>query len=362
MLNPAPLFPRRRTRRLNLGGIAIGDGAPISIQSMTNSKTADVAGSLAQLQALAAAGCDIARMTVNDEAAAAALPAIIANKPLPLVADIHFDYRLALAAVEAGIDGLRINPGNIGSQQKVREVAAACKAAGIPIRIGVNGGSLEKELRQRYGGVCAEALVESALRHADMLEQEGFTDIKISLKSSDLPTTIAACRLLAEKTDYPQHIGITEAGVAERGRLKSAMGLAALLADGIGDTLRVSLSGEPVQEVHLAKQILADLGLRPAGWNFVSCPTCGRTDIDVEGIALEVQRRLKDVEPKRPRTIAVMGCVVNGPGEAQEADLGLAGGKGCGLLFAKGETIGKFTEAQLVDELIARALVLAEEE
>ncbi len=345
-------FARKQTRTVHLGKVPIGGGSPISVQSMNNTRTADIAATLGQLQALAQAGAEIGRLAVADREDAAALPQIVMASPLPLVADIHFDYRLALAAVGAGIAGLRINPGNIGGKDKVAQVAAAAKAAGIPIRVGVNGGSLEKELRQKYGGCTGEALCESALRHVEMLEDQGFFEIKISLKATSLPVMLQAYRQMAAKTDYPLHLGVTEAGTPADGVLKSALGIGALLSEGIGDTLRVSLTGDPVREVAAAKKILSFLELRQEGFTFISCPTCGRTQIDVEGLALGVQQALADKIPKKPLKIAVMGCVVNGPGEAADADIGIAGGQDCGLLFIHGQTVGKYPADQLLSALL----------
>lgn len=349
------LSPRKKTKTVYLGGIPIGGGQPISIQSMTNTPTADVQATSVQIAALAAAGCDIVRLAIPDQEAADKLPLLLATAQIPLVADIHFDYRLALASIKAGVQALRLNPGNIGGQAKVREVAAAAKDAGISIRIGVNAGSLEKELLARYGGVSSDAMVESAMRHISMLEEEGFESIKISLKSSDLPMTIAAYRKIAEKTDYPLHIGITEAGTRNKGSIKSAIGLGILLAEGIGDTMRVSLTGDPLAEVRLAKDILRFLGIRQGGFDFVSCPTCARTAIDVEGIALSVEEALEGIEPPYTIKIAVMGCSVNGPGEARDADIGIAGGSlnsSKGSLFCHGEVIGRYDNDILATMLI----------
>ncbi|MCL1816906.1 MAG: flavodoxin-dependent (E)-4-hydroxy-3-methylbut-2-enyl-diphosphate synthase [Clostridiales bacterium] len=335
-----------------LGKVQVGGDAPISIQSMNNTRTADVAATLAQLRELAAAGCDIGRLAVADAADAAALLKLVAQSPLPLVADIHFDYRLALDAIKAGVAGLRLNPGNIGDAGRLRLVAQAAKASGIPLRVGVNGGSLEKDLLEKYGGVTAQALVESAARHIEMLEDAGFFDIKISLKASRLPVMLAAYRQMAELCDYPLHIGVTEAGLPGLGSIKSALGIGVLLADGIGDTLRVSLTGNPLAEVKLAVDILRLLELRPGGVEVISCPTCGRTDIEVEALAQAVQQEVAKLSFVKPLTIAVMGCAVNGPGEAREADIGIAGGKGGGLLFIKGEIIGRFAEEELLPGLL----------
>ena len=337
------------TRAIRVGGVTIGGGAPISIQSMTNTRTDDVEATLRQIRALAAAGCDIVRVAVPDMAAARAVGKIKENCPLPLVVDIHFDYKLALEAIAAGADKVRINPGNIGGEDRVKAVADACRRRGIPIRIGVNGGSLEKELLAKYGRVCPEAMVESAFGHIRLLEKFDFTDICVSLKSSNVPMTMKAYQIMAQESDYPLHIGVTEAGTVRMGTLKSAVGIGGLLALGIGDTMRVSLSADPVEEVYAARDILKAAGIRREGAELVSCPTCGRTRIDLIALANEVEERLKEVD--KPITVAVMGCVVNGPGEAREADVGIAGGDGVGLLFRKGEIVKKVPQAELVDEL-----------
>ena len=338
------------SRQIHVGSVAIGGGAPVSIQSMTNTPTHDVEATLAQIRALAAAGCEIVRVAVPDERAALAVGALKAGSPVPLVADIHFDYRLALTAAEQGIDKIRINPGNIGSADKVEAVAKACMERGIPIRIGVNGGSLEKELLSKYGGPTPEALVESALGHVALLERYGFEDICISLKTSSVPTTMRAYRLMAEKYDFPLHLGVTEAGTPALGLLKGAAGIGGLLALGIGDTLRVTLTADPVEEIAAAKKILKAIGLRKDGPELISCPTCGRTQIDLIPMACQVEELLKKID--RPITVAVMGCVVNGPGEARHADVGIAGGKGEGVLFKHGEIVARFPEKQLVPELM----------
>lgn len=342
-------YQRKKTRQIHIGPVAIGGGAPISVQSMTNTKTADTEATLAQIRALAQAGCDIVRLAVPDMAAARNLGSILAASPVPLVADIHFDYKLALEAIAQGIHALRLNPGNIGGPEKVAAVAAAAKKAHIPIRIGVNAGSLDKRLLKKYGGVTAEALVASALEHVRLLEQEGFYDMKISLKAHDVPLTLAAYRLMSETVDYPLHLGITEAGTVRTGVIKSAVGIGALLAEGIGDTLRISLTGDPVPEVRVGREILKSLGLRSYGPTLVACPTCGRTSIDLPAIAAEVEKKLAGVA--EPIEVAVMGCVVNGPGEARGADVGIAGGKGEGLVFRKGEILRKVPEYELVPEL-----------
>lgn len=334
-----------------MGGVPVGGGAPISIQSMTNTPTHDVEATLSQIRALAAAGCDIVRVAVPDMRAARAVGALKAGSPVPLVADIHFDYRLALEAAEQGIDKIRINPGNIGVPERVEAVAKACKERGIPIRVGVNGGSLEKELLAKYGGPTPEAMVESALGHIKLLERYGFDDICVSLKASSVPTTMRAYQLMAQKYDYPLHLGVTEAGTRELGELKAAAGIGGLLALGIGDTLRVSLTADPAEEVFAARRILKAIGLRREGPELISCPTCGRTQVNLIAMARQVEELLKGVD--KPITVAVMGCVVNGPGEASHADVGLAGGKGEGVLFKHGRIVAnKVPEDQLVPELM----------
>ena len=340
---------RKKTRQIHIGPVAIGGGAPISVQSMTNTKTTDTEATVAQIKALQEAGCDIVRLAVPDKNAAENLGNIIDQVDIPLIADIHFDYRLALEAINQGISALRLNPGNIGGEKNVKIVAEAAKAHGIPIRIGVNAGSLDKELLKKYGKVTPEAMVESAMQHVRLLEDQDFHDIKISLKTHDVPMTLEAYRLMSKTTDYPLHLGITEAGTVHSGIIKSAVGIGALLAEGIGDTFRISLTGDPVVEVRVANEILKSLGLKEYGPTLVSCPTCGRTEIDLPSIAAEVEHRLANV--KKPIQVAVMGCVVNGPGEAREADVGIAGGKGVGLIFRKGEILRKVPENQLVDEL-----------
>ena len=338
------------TRQICVGGVKIGGGAPVSIQSMTNTPTHDVEATLAQIQARTAAGCEIVRLAVPDMAAARAIGAIKAGSSVPLVADIHFDYRLALEAVRQGIDKVRINPGNIGAPERVKAVAEACMDRSIPIRIGVNGGSLEKRLLEQYGGPTPEALVESGLRQAQMLEQFGFHDICISLKSSSVSTTMKAYRLMSERCDYPLHLGVTEAGTPELGVIKSAAGIGGLLALGIGDTFRVTLTADPVEEIFAAKKILKAVGLRREGPELIACPTCGRTKIDLIPMARRVEDLLRQVD--KPITVAVMGCVVNGPGEARHADVGIAGGQGEGVLFQKGQVVARVPEDRLVDELM----------
>jgi len=351
---------RRVSRRIQLGDVAIGGEAPISVQSMCSTSTADVPATLDQITRLADAGCEIVRCAVPDEEAARALAAIRSSCPIPLVADIHFDYRLAMTALHSGVDGLRLNPGNIGARWKVEEVVKACAERRVPIRIGVNAGSLEKELLERYGHPTAEAMVQSALGHIRILEDLDFRDIKVSLKASDIRRTVEAYRLLAAQVDYPLHIGITEAGTTWSGTVKSAVGIGTLLYDGIGDTLRVSLTGDPVEEVRVGWEILKALELRRRGPVFVSCPTCGRCQIDLISVAEEVEQRLHDLPLSI--TVAVMGCVVNGPGEAREADLGIAGGKGQGILFRRGEIVRKVPQAELADALVTEAWKLVDEE
>ena len=340
------------TRQISVGGVAIGGGAPVVIQSMLNTKTTDVAASLAQIRKLAAAGCQIARLAVPNMEAARGFAEICRESELPLVADIHFDYKLAIAAAEAGASKIRINPGNIGGEDRVKAVVEVCKQRHIPIRIGVNGGSLEKELLEKYGHPTAEALVESAFSHLELLEKFGFYDTCVSMKSSTVPTMVQACRLFRQKCDYPLHIGVTETGPVKQGLIKSAMGIGALLMDGIGDTIRVSLTDDPVEEVYAAKDILKAAGLRKEGVNIISCPTCGRTRIDLIGLVNRVDEALKDCN--KPITVAVMGCIVNGPGEAREADIGIAGGDGCGMLFEKGEQIMKLPYDELLPALLKR--------
>jgi (E)-4-hydroxy-3-methylbut-2-enyl-diphosphate synthase len=330
---------RRPTREIRLGGVGIGGDNPVRVQSMCTTDTRDVRATVEQIQLLSGAGCEIVRLAVPDVQAARALGEIVGASAVPLVADIHFDHRLALLSLEAGVHGLRINPGNIGGRRKVDLVVAAARERGVPIRIGVNSGSLERSLLARYGGPTPVAMVESALVHVGLLEDRGFDLIKISLKSSSVLNTIAAYRLLAERVDYPLHIGITEAGTMLRGAVKSSVGLGILLWEGLGDTLRVSLTADPVHEVGVAWEILRALGIRARGPEIVSCPTCGRTEIDLLGLAEAVERRLRTVE--QIFTVAVMGCVVNGPGEAREADIGVAGGRDLGIIFRKGEVVRK---------------------
>ncbi|MRR34707.1 flavodoxin-dependent (E)-4-hydroxy-3-methylbut-2-enyl-diphosphate synthase [bacterium] len=350
---------KRQTRQIHVGNLPVGGGAPCSVQSMCSTDTRDVSATLSQVRALASAGCEIVRCAVPDMTAAEALGEIKRQSPIPVIADIHFDYRLALRVLEGGIDGLRLNPGNIGERWKVEEVVRAARERLVPIRIGVNAGSLEKELLEKYGHPTAEAMVESALGHVRILEDIGYDQIKISLKASDVVKTVEAYRLLAQKVDYPLHIGITEAGTIFSGTIKSSVGLGILLADGIGDTMRVSLTGDPVDEVRVGFEILKALGLRQRGINFVSCPTCGRCQINLIGVAQEVENRLASIDT--PITVAVMGCVVNGPGEAREADVGIAGGRGEGLLFRHGEIVRKVPECEMADALVAEVQQMAKE-
>ncbi len=340
------------TRQILVGNVPIGGGAPVSIQSMLNTKTTDVEESLAQIKKLAAAGCQIVRLAVPNREAARGFAEICKQSPLPLVADIHFDYQLAILAAEGGASKIRINPGNIGGEDRVKAVVEVCKDKKIPIRIGVNGGSLDKALLEKYGHPTPEALVESAFQHLELLEKEGFYDTCVSMKSSSVPNMVAAARLFRSRCDYPLHIGVTETGPVRQGLIKSAMGIGALLLDGIGDTLRVSLTDDPVEEVYAAKDILKAAGLRKEGVDIISCPTCGRTRIDLIGLVNKVDQALKDCQ--KPITVAVMGCVVNGPGEAREADIGIAGGDGWGMIFEKGVQVEKLPYDELLPALLAR--------
>ncbi|BBO84414.1 4-hydroxy-3-methylbut-2-en-1-yl diphosphate synthase (flavodoxin) [Desulfosarcina ovata subsp. sediminis] len=341
---------RRKTRRIMVGGVAVGDGAPISVQSMTNTKTDDVAATVAQIGQLSRAGCEIVRVAVPDQAAADAIARIKQAIDIPLIADIHFDYRLAIASARAGADGLRFNPGNIGSATNVRALVDCAKDCGIPIRVGVNAGSLEKDILEKYDGATARGMVESAMRHVDLLQDLDFHNIKISIKASDVPRTIAAYRLLSRQTDLPLHVGVTEAGSLYSGIVKSALGIGSLLAEGIGDTLRVSLTRDPVEEVRVGYEILRALDIRHRGPEIISCPTCGRCEIPLFDIVERVEKAL--LTCTTPVKLAIMGCVVNGPGEAREADIGVAGGRGVGILFKKGQVIKKFPEDQLVDVVL----------
>ncbi|MDA8172398.1 MAG: flavodoxin-dependent (E)-4-hydroxy-3-methylbut-2-enyl-diphosphate synthase [Nitrospiraceae bacterium] len=340
---------RRTTRLIRIGGVPVGGGSPVSIQSMTKTDTRDSQATLRQIRALKRAGCDIIRVAVPDMEAAMALGPIKKASPIPVIADIHFDWRLALEALRQGVDGLRINPGNIGADWKLKEVVLALKDRAIPVRVGVNAGSLEKGILARYGHPCAPALVESALRQTALLEKFGHDLIKVSLKASNVPTTVDAYRMFSEKSDYPLHIGISEAGPPAVGVVKSAVGLGVLLWEGIGDTMRVSLTGNPVQEVRTARQILQGLAMAK-GPEIISCPTCGRTTIDIRRLASQVEKRLRGIQ--KPVKVAVMGCVVNGPGEASEADFGVTGSKGAGMLFKKGKVLKTVREEDLLDELM----------
>ncbi len=339
------------TKQILVGGVPIGGGAPVPIQSMTNTPTQDVEATVQQIRRLSAAGCQIVRVAVPNMAAAKAVGAIKEQIDLPLVVDIHFNYKLALECIEAGADKVRINPGNIGDAERVKAVAHACARKNIPIRIGVNGGSLEKPLLEKYGGVTPQALVDSAFGHIALLNRYDFDDICVSLKSSSVPITMQAYQLMSQQSDYPLHLGVTEAGTTRMGTLKSAAGIGGLLALGIGDTLRVTLTADPVEEITAAKDILKAVGLRKDGPDLIACPTCGRTKIDLIPLARAVEERLKDV--KKPITVAVMGCVVNGPGEASAADVGIAGGSGFGILFRQGQVVKKVPQEALLDELMA---------
>ena len=344
------------TREINIGGVKIGGNNPIAIQSMCNTDTRDVKSTVEQIKKLEKAGCEIIRVAVPDMQAAECIRDIKKSIDIPLVADIHFDYRLALKCMDNGIDKIRINPGNIGGADRVKQVADMAKKNHIPIRVGVNSGSLEKELVEKYGGVTPQGLVESALRHVKLLEQNDFYDTAISIKASNVPFSIEVYELLSNTVDYPLHVGITEAGTVWGGTIKSAVGIGAILSRGIGDTIRVSLTGDPVEEIYAAKEILKDLNLRKFGVEFISCPTCGRTSIDLIKIANEVESKIKDID--KNIKVAVMGCAVNGPGEAREADIGIAGGHGEGLIFKKGEILRKVPEEKLVDELLKEIALL----
>ncbi len=344
------LLERRESRQIKIGSVLIGGGAPISVQSMTNTDTRDIAATTEQVNNLAAVGCDIVRVAVPDKEAAESLSQIVKMSNVPIIADIHFNYRLALEAISGGVQGLRLNPGNIGSSGKIKLIVEAAKEKNIPIRIGVNAGSLNKEVMERHGGVTPEAMVESALEHIRLLEEEDFRNIKISLKASSVPLLVRAYGLMAEEVDYPFHIGVTEAGLPGKGTIKSAVGIGSLLAMGLGDTIRVSLTGNPLEEVKVGFDILRTLGLAKPGFDLISCPTCGRCQLDLEKIARQVEDRLADCN--YPIKVAVMGCVVNGPGEAKEADVGIAGGKQSGLIFRRGEIIKKVPQEELVEQLM----------
>lgn len=341
---------RRKTKKIKVGSTYIGGDAPISIQSMTNTKTEDVEATVKQIELLTKAGCDIIRVAVPDMKAAEAISEIKRRISIPLVADIHFDYKLALRAMENGADKIRINPGNIGTKERIQEVINMASDRGIAIRVGVNSGSLEKEVFDKYGRVCAEALVESAMKHITILEDMNFFNSIISIKSSDVPMSFKAHQLLADKTDYPLHIGITESGTTYRGTIKSSVGIGSMLLSGIGDTIRVSLTSDPIEEVKAAKEILKSCGRYDKGITFISCPTCGRTQIDLISIAEQIEKALENLD--KPIKVAVMGCVVNGPGEAREADIGIAGGKDCAVIFKKGNILRKVTEDKIVEALL----------
>lgn len=341
---------RKKTRQIKVGNVAIGGDAPVVVQSMTNTDTRNAEATVNQIKLMAAAGCEIVRVAVPDEEAATALKKITKEAPVPIIADIHFDYRLALKAMEYGVSGLRLNPGNIGGKERVKAVVREAKDRKIPIRIGVNAGSLEKQILERYSGVTAKGMVESALSHVKILEDLEFYDIKISLKTFEIPLLIEAYQMISQTVDYPLHIGVTEAGTVKTGTIRSAVGIGALLSMGIGDTLRVSLTGDPVEEVRVAYEILKSLNMRDRGVTIVSCPTCGRTEINLISMAEEVERRLQNLD--KPLKVAIMGCVVNGPGEAREADIGIAGGRGVGILFKKGRVIRKLPEEKLIDALL----------
>jgi (E)-4-hydroxy-3-methylbut-2-enyl-diphosphate synthase len=341
---------RRSTRQVTVGGITIGGNAPISVQTMTKTKTGDVAATVAQIVSAAEAGCDIVRVTVNDKEAAEAIAEIVRQSPIPVVADIHFNHIFALKAIEANVAKVRLNPGNIGTRERIHQVLHAAKDRGIPIRIGVNSGSLEEDILNKHGYPTAEALFESAMRHVGICDEAGFTDVIVSVKSTDVRLMIDAYRLVAQRTDIPLHLGVTEAGTTRVGTIKSAVGIGTLLAEGIGDTIRVSLTDEPVKEVEVGKEILRTLGLATRNVELIACPTCGRLEVDLFGIMAELEKRLEGV--KKPVKIAVLGCVVNGPGEASEADIGIAAGKGVGILYRKGEVVRKVKESEIVDVIV----------
>ena len=350
---------RRHTKKVMVGGVPVGGQSPISVQSMTSTDTRDASATLRQIRRLERAGCDIVRVAVPDEKAAAALSTIVKAARIPVIADIHFSHRLALLSLDAGVHGLRINPGNIGSASRVRQVVDAAAQCCVPIRIGINSGSLERDILKKYGTPCAEALAESALRNVELIERMGFDQIKISIKSTDVRTTIDAYRLVSKKTRYPLHIGVTEAGTLFSGTVKSSIGLGILLHDGIGDTLRVSLSADPVEEVRAGFAILQCLGLRQHGPELISCPTCGRRQIDVVKLAARVEKRL--IRSRAPITVAVMGCEVNGPGEAREADIGIAGSSSCGVIFKKGRIVKRCAQDRVMDEFLRELDILERE-
>jgi len=341
---------RRNTRQVNVGGILVGGGNPISVQTMTKTKTADIVATVAQIRQAAEAGCDIVRVTVNDKEAAEAMATIVRQSPIPVVADIHFNHVFALKAVEANVAKVRINPGNIGSRDRIEQVLTAAKAKGIPIRIGVNSGSLEEDILEKHGYPTAEALFESAMRHVEICDAYGFRDVIISVKSTDVKLMIEAYRLVAERTDIPLHLGVTEAGPTKAGTIKSAVGIGTLLAEGIGDTIRVSLTDDPVKEVEVGKEILRSLSLASRNVELIACPTCGRLEVDLFGIMKQLEEKLEGI--KKPVKIAVLGCVVNGPGEASEADIGIAAGKGVAILYRKGEMIRRVKEEEIVSTIL----------
>ena len=351
---------QRNSRQINIGGVRVGGGAPVTVQSMTKTDTRDVAATVAQIKSLEKAGCDIVRLAVPDMEAALALGKIKKQTRIPIVSDIHFDYKLALEAVRQGVDGMRINPGNIGAKYRIKAVVDAVRERGIPIRIGVNSGSLEKDILRKHGSPTPEALAESAMRHVSILEDLDFMDIKISVKSTDVRKMIAAYRLLAEKTEYPLHLGVTEAGTYEMGTIKSSVGIGTLLAEGIGDTIRVSLTGDPADEIDVGLKILRSLGMRRNGIELISCPGCGRLEIDLMKLVKDVEGRIAGLELPRPVKIAILGCVVNGPGEASEADIGIAGGRGKGMLYKDGKLVRSFKEGEIVDELVKELEAFAE--
>jgi len=351
--------PRRATRQVRVGSVLIGGGAPVVVQTMTKTDTRDVAATVAQIRRAHAVGCELVRVAVPDEQAAEALREIVRESPLPVVADIHFDYRLALLAIDAGAAKVRINPGNIGGREKLRAVVRAAQERGVALRVGVNSGSLERELREKYGGATAEAMVESALRAVGQVEELGFSDIVVSLKASDVARTVQACRLFAERSDCPQHLGVTEAGLPPAGTVRSAVALGILLGEGIGDTMRVSLTAPPEEEVRAGWEILRAVGLRTRGPVIVSCPTCARCEIDLVALAEAVRERVEEISA--PLHLAVMGCAVNGPGEAREADVAICGGKGCGVVVRRGEIVGRFAEGELLEAFLAEVRAAARE-